>query len=68
MNLKEKITNLIAERDAIIYELNEIQKAYDNRQRRMIEIDGSIKILQELIEETNEPIENEDTDVNDSDN
>lgn len=68
MDLKEKINKLIAERDAILYEINEIQKAYDNRQRRLIEINGSIKTLDELlkedIQENDSPIE-EQEDIND---
>lgn len=68
MDLKEKINKLIAERDAILYEINEIQKAYDNRQRRLIEIDGSIKTLDELLkedlQENDSPIE-EQEDIND---
>ena len=51
MKLEEKLKSLLEERETIISEMNEIQNAYNIRQQRLIEIIGSIKTLQELIDE-----------------
>lgn len=48
---EEKIRTLVEERETIINELGELQKAYDIRQKRLIEIAGSLHTLNELIEE-----------------
>lgn len=48
---EEKIRALVEERETIINELGELQKAYDVRQKRLIEIAGSLHTLNELIEE-----------------
>ena len=59
--LNEKIKTLLEERDTIFNEMSEIQKAYDIRQQRLIEIAGSIKTLQELlnIDEKENEMEND---------
>ena len=48
---EEKIRALVEERETISNELGELQKAYDVRQKRLIEIAGSLHTLNELIEE-----------------
>lgn len=48
---EEKIRTLVEERETIINELGELQKAYEIRQKRLIEISGSLHTLNELIEE-----------------
>nr|DAW34205.1 MAG TPA: hypothetical protein [Caudoviricetes sp.] len=55
-SIDEKLKNLLAERETIITEMEELQKAFAARQQRIIEIAGSIKVIQELI--------NEDSDEN----
>lgn len=54
--IDEKIKTLISERETILAEIEEIQKAYDIRQQRIIEINGALKMLNELqtTETTNE--------------
>lgn len=52
-SIDEKLKNLLAERETIINEMEELQKAFAARQQRIIEIAGSIKIIQELINEEN---------------
>jgi hypothetical protein len=49
--LENKLTSLIEERETIITEMTEIKKAYDIRQQRLIELAGSIKTIQELLNE-----------------
>lgn len=62
---EEKLKTLLGERETIISEMTEIQKAFDIRQERLIEIAGSIKTLQELInDENNEEIDEENTTKN----
>ena len=51
---EEKLKTLLSERETIITELSEISKAYEVRQQRLIEIAGSIKTLQELMNEEND--------------
>lgn len=53
-SIDEKLKNLLAERETIINEMEELQKAFAARQQRIIEIAGSIKIIQELINEEND--------------
>ena len=55
-DVKNKINELLAERETIIEELNNIQMAYDKRNQRLIEISGALKILNELneVNESNE--------------
>lgn len=60
--IEEKIKSLLAERETIITEMEEIQKAFNFRQQRIIEIAGSIKTLQELLPETNENSKNDKKD------
>lgn len=59
-SIDEKLKNLLAERETIITEMEELQKAFAARQQRIIEIAGSIKVIQELInEDSNEDIKKE---------
>ena len=51
---EEKMKSLLSERETIINEIAEIRNAFDIRQQRMIEIAGSIKTLQELMQDENE--------------
>ncbi len=53
-SIDEKLKNLLAERETIITEMEELQKAFAARQQRIIEIAGSIKVIQELINEDND--------------
>lgn len=53
-SIDEKLKNLLAERETIIAEMEELQKAFAARQQRIIEIAGSVKVIQELINEENE--------------
>lgn len=50
-SIDEKLKNLLAERETLIAEMEELQKAFAARQQRIIEIAGSIKVIQELINE-----------------
>lgn len=52
-SIDEKLKNLLAERETIIAEMEELQKAFAARQQRIIEIAGSVKVIQELINEEN---------------
>lgn len=52
--IEEKIKALLEERENVVNEMNEIQKAYNIRQQRVIEINGGIKTLQELINDNKE--------------
>lgn len=47
--LEEKMKQLLSERETIMSEMSEIKKAFDLRQDRLIEIIGSIKTLEELL-------------------
>lgn len=59
-SIDEKLKNLLAERETIITEMEELQKAFAVRQQRIIEIAGSIKVIQELInEDSDEDIKKE---------
>lgn len=59
-SIDEKLKNLLAERETIITEMEELQKAFAARQQRIIEIAGSIKVIQELInEDSDEDIKKE---------
>lgn len=51
---EDKLKSLLGERETIISEMNEIRKAFDVRQQRLIEIAGSIQTLQELLSEEEE--------------
>ena len=53
-SIDEKLKNLLAERETIITEMEELQKAFAARQQRIIEIAGSNKVIQELINEDND--------------
>ena len=57
--LEEKLKTLLEERETIIAEMAEIKQAYDIRQQRIIEIAGSIKTLQELINDNQNENTNE---------
>ena len=60
--IEEKIKSLLEERETISYELNELQQAITLRRDKIIEINGSIKTLQELLNNLNqsdEKIQNE---------
>lgn len=58
MKIEDKIKTLINEKETIIAEMNELQKAFMLRQERILEINGSLKTLQELLdEETKEKTE-----------
>ena len=61
-SIDEKLKNLLAERETIINEIEELQKAFAARQQRIIEIAGSIKIIQELINEENDKKETSKSD------
>lgn len=61
-SIDEKLKNLLAERETIINEMEELQKAFAARQQRIIEIAGSIKIIQELINEGNDKKETSKSD------
>ena len=61
-SIDEKLKNLLAERETIINEMKELQKAFAARQQRIIEIAGSIKIIQELINEENDKKETSKSD------
>lgn len=50
MNVEDKLKQLLEERENLLVEVDEIQKAYNIRQQRLIELVGAIKILQELIQ------------------
>ena len=58
-NIEKKLKNLLEERETILAEMDELQKAFTSRQQRIIEIAGSIKTIQEILSEDNEG-ENED--------
>ena len=60
---EEKLKALLGERETIISELNEIQTAFEVRQQRLIEISGSIKTIQELLDEENNEKENNNNDT-----
>ena len=61
-SIDEKLKNLLAVRETIINEMEELQKAFAARQQRIIEIAGSIKIIQELINEENDKKETSKSD------
>ena len=61
-SIDEKLKNLLAERETKINEMEELQKAFAARQQRIIEIAGSIKIIQELINEENDKKETSKSD------
>ena len=61
-SIDEKLKNLLAERETIINEMEELQKAFAARQQRIIESAGSIKIIQELINEENDKKETSKSD------
>lgn len=50
-SIDEKLKNLLSERETTLAEMNELEKAYNTRQKRIIEISGAIKVIQELINE-----------------
>lgn len=52
--IEEKIKSLLEERETISYELNELQQAIALRRDKIIEINGSIKTLQELLNNLNQ--------------
>lgn len=53
-NIEEKLKTLLGERETIMSEMEELQKAFAARQQRLIEITGSLKVIQELIDEDKE--------------
>lgn len=57
MNLEAKLKQLLEERENLLVEMDEIQKAYNLRQQRLIELVGAIKTVQELMQ----PEENDKT-------
>ena len=61
-SIDEKLKNLLAERETIINEMEELQKAFAARQQRLIEIAGSVKLIQELINEENDKKETSESD------
>lgn len=64
-SIDEKLKNLLAERETIIAEMEELQKAFAARQQRIIEIAGSIKVIQELISEENDEDSKKETSKSD---
>lgn len=64
-SIDEKLKNLLAERETIIAEMEELQKAFAARQQRIIEIAGSIKVIQELINEENDEDSKKETSKSD---
>ena len=50
-SIDEKLKNLLSERETTLAEMNELEKAYNIRLKRIIEISGAIKVIQELINE-----------------
>ena len=52
MNLEAKLKQLLEERENLLVEMDEIQKAYNLRQQRLIELVGAIKTVQELLGHT----------------
>ena len=58
--LEEKLRTLFEERETLISEMSEIQKSFDIRQQRLIEIAGGIKTIQELINDE-QSTNNDDT-------
>ena len=58
--LEEKLRTLLEERETLISEMSEIQKSFDIRQQRLIEIAGGIKTIQELINDE-QSTNNDDT-------
>lgn len=64
-SIDEKLKNLLAERETIIAEMEELQKAFAARQQRIIEIAGSVKVIQELINEENENEDKKETSKSD---
>lgn len=61
MDIEKKLKELLEERETILNEMQELQKAFASRQERIIEIAGSIKIIQEML--TNNEKENNKTDI-----
>ena len=49
--IEEKLKALLGERETIIQEMEELKIAFDTRQQRLVEITGSIKTINELLEE-----------------
>lgn len=49
MNFEEKLKKLLEERETIISEMKELEVAYNERQIKIVELNGSIKTIQELI-------------------
>ena len=58
--MEEKLKALFGERETIINEMSELKHAYDIRQQKLFEIGGSIKTLQELLNEDLGEINNEE--------
>lgn len=50
-SIDEKLKDLLSERETIIAEMEELQKAFAARQQRIIEIAGAVKMIQELLTE-----------------
>lgn len=59
MNIETKLKQLLEERENLLVEVDEIQKAYNIRQQRLIELVGAIKTLQELVQSNNTAEESE---------
>ncbi len=49
--INTKINNLVSERETILKEMEELQRAYTTRQQKIIEINGGLMALQDLITE-----------------
>lgn len=63
--VEKKLKTLLEERETLIAEMSEIKNAFDIRQQRLIEIAGSIKTLQELInDDKKEDVDNTAEDNN----
>lgn len=61
--IEEKIKELLTERENLLNEMTDIQNALNVRQQRVIEIVGSIKTLEELLNASADDTSSEDTEV-----
>ena len=57
--IQNKLENLLKEKDQIISEIQQLQQAYNVRYKRLIEINGSLEILNDLLPENNDIENNE---------
>lgn len=58
--IQNKLKNFLKEKDQIISEIQQLQQAYDVRYKRLIEINASLEILNDLLPE-NDDIENNES-------